>query len=428
MPMASSNRTNRALILLALTAIALGLYQWWELYQLRSDHLTPACSLSEQFDCAAVWNSPLASALHRFTGIPFAGWGVAFGVAVLLLGGLLAVEARHSRGDSLRLALRLTTTVGTVICVALFLYSVALERYCLTCALFYVLVIITTVLAYRLPQPAAPPWGRAIAQATGATAVALALVLYPGLRTPHPAPALTPLPALNDREADPVAQYLLSLAPEMRQQISDVRAAYLTAPKIDRPAEPSRLVFGRPEAAVHLIDWVDIRCPHCAHLEQALGEIRRVTPADLWNEESRHFPLDSECNPYVSRSDGRGVACLAAKVLICLAPSPKVNAVRHGLFQQQRRLSTGKIWKIATAGTEERQTLERCTNSSATAAALREDIEYAVQHHIQGTPLVVINGRQALNFPPFILALIIAQGNAQAAGFSVLPPPGPAAP
>jgi serine/threonine-protein kinase len=54
---------------------------------------------------------------------------------------------------------------------------------------------------------------------------------------------------------------------------------------------------------------------------------------------------------------------------------------------------------------------------------LQDDINYAAQHRIEGTPLVVINGRQAPGFPPFIYAMIIAGGDSNAAGFRILPPP-----
>src|SRR3569833_3706010 len=65
----------------------------------------------------------------------------------------------------------------------------------------------------------------------------------------------------------------------------------------------------------------------------------------------------------------------------------------------------------------------RCSASGA--ATLQRDTQLAMQHGIEGTPLVVINGRQAPAFPPFIYAMIIAAGDSNAAGFRILPPPRP---
>jgi serine/threonine-protein kinase len=66
--------------------------------------------------------------------------------------------------------------------------------------------------------------------------------------------------------------------------------------------------------------------------------------------------------------------------------------------------------------------------SSETALKLRQDIEYAHQHNIQGTPLVVVNGREAPAFVPFLYALIMAGGDASAPAFAALPPPRPPSP
>ena len=125
----------------------------------------------------------------------------------------------------------------------------------------------------------------------------------------------------------------------------------------------------------------------------------------------------------MTRSDGTHVACLAAKMLICLGGSPKGHQVRNSFFQKQGHLKVDDMWDIAAGSAAQRKSLEDCVNSEATKNMLQDDIEYAIQHHIQGTPLVIINGRQAPGFPPFIYAMIIAGGDGHAEGFSVLPPP-----
>jgi len=218
------------------------------------------------------------------------------------------------------------------------------------------------------------------------------------------------------------------LPPEVQQVVSDARAVYRAAPLIDRPVDINRLITGNARSPVHLIDWVDIRCSHCKHMEEALGQIRRATPADSWSEEGRHFPLDSECNPNMTRSDGSHVACLGAKMLICLGGSPKGHQVRAAFFQKQGHLNVDDMWEIAAKSAKQRKSLQDCVNSKATADMLQDDIDYAMQHHIQGTPLIVINGRTAPSYPPFIYAMIIAGGDSDAAGFKVLPPPKAQAP
>jgi protein-disulfide isomerase/uncharacterized membrane protein len=432
-PAASGARQPRnyyILIGIALLALALSIYQWIELIQIRTGGTAPLCSLSEKINCAAVWNSPLADKIHHLTGIPFAGWGVAWAAVVLLMGIELVFLAR--RGNPLGtaiLALRLTTGVGVITSLALLAYSFGIGVLCPTCSLFYILVMAAAFIAFRHKHGQTGKWNRAILQSAGLLLVLFALLLYPGRNTPEQSQDLASLNSLNKASAetkpdeDPLAKFLLSLSPQVRQLVSDARAIYRAAPLIDRPVDINRLITGNARSPVHLIDWIDIRCPHCKHLEEALTQIRQATPANSWSEEGRHFPLDSECNPNMTRSDGTHVACLGAKMLICLGGSPKGRQVRAAFFQKQGHLDVDEMWEIAAATPAQHKSLETCVASQATNNMLQDDIDYAMQHHIQGTPLVVINGRQAPNFPPFIYAMIIAGGDTNAEGFKVLPPP-----
>ncbi|MEJ2574066.1 MAG: vitamin K epoxide reductase family protein [Gammaproteobacteria bacterium] len=428
----SAHQTRKYYFLIGTAILALGLsvYQWIELVQIRTGGPAPLCSLSAKINCATVWNSPLANKIHVLTGIPFAGWGVIWAAIVLLMGIELIVLARKGApSTSTMLALRLTTATGVIISLALLAYSISIGVICPTCFLFYVLVITAAFIAFRLHGDGAAKWGHAVLQPVGLLFIFVALLLYPGRHTPEQSQDLAALNALNTPAGDanmdegPLAKFLLSLNPQVRQYVSDARAMYREAPLIDRPVDINRLITGNARSPVHLIDWIDIRCPHCKHLEEALTQIRKATPVNSWSEEGRHFPLDSECNPNMTRSDGTHVACLGAKMLICLGGSPKGREVRAAFFDKQGHLDVDAMWKIAASSPAQKKTLKSCVNSRATDDMLQDDIDYAVQHHIKGTPLIVINGRQAPNFPPFIYAMIIAGGNSDAEGFKVLPPP-----
>src|SRR3569832_1695211 len=76
-PTPTSRTTVVSLLIVGLLAIGLGVYQWYALYQMRMSGITPSCAISENIDCASVWNSPLADLAHHYTGLPFAGWGAA---------------------------------------------------------------------------------------------------------------------------------------------------------------------------------------------------------------------------------------------------------------------------------------------------------------------------------------------------------------
>jgi len=419
------------LIVVALLAIALGIYQWLELVQIRTGGAAPLCSVSKSINCATVWNSSLASAVHDRTGIPLAGWGVAWALIVLLLGIELSLQSRKGgpSGD-VALALRLTAVIGSLVALLLLAYSISIQTICPTCFLFYLFVAAITFIAFRIPRDSAWQWRPAMFHSGGLLLICIALLFYPGRHTPQQNADLAALSTAGQSSADtdnpgedPLAKFLSSLQPQAQQLVSDSRALYRAAPLIDRPVDSNRLIYGTTHAPVHIIDWIDIRCPHCKHLEEALTQIRHTTPASSWSEEGRHFPLDSECNPNILHSDNTHVACLAAKVLICLGGSPKGTQSRTAIFQRQGLLTTESIWDIAASTAAQKDKLESCVNSQETEATLQGDISFAMEHHIKGTPLVVINGRQAPGYPPFIYAMIIARGDANAAGFNSLPPP-----
>lgn len=274
-------------------------------------------------------------------------------------------------------------------------------------------------------QPYSPLSG-SISSALGSVKAMLAALLFAAILAPCSSlMAAESATKANNTSAtkDPLAEFLKSLPPPVQQAVSDSMLIYRNSPRIAKGADPKRLIFGKADAPVHLIEWTDIRCPHCKHLEEALTEIRQEAPPGSWSEEARHFPLDAECNPYIQRSDGSGISCLAAKIQICLAGSTDFSRVRSTLFKEQTRLNRNRIWEISASSPDQRRKLEACVKSPQTAATLKEDLDYAVQHKLEGTPLVVINNRKATPVPAMIYTMIMVMGQDNAPGFKVLPPP-----
>ena len=220
-----------------------------------------------------------------------------------------------------------------------------------------------------------------------------------------------------------LATYLSKFGAQDQQAMSNLINQHRLAKLIEKPVASKRLTFGSEKSPLHLIEWIDIQCPHCKNLSFALEELREMAPQNSWNIESRHYPLDKECNANAFPSKKPGVSCLAAQVLICLSGHPSFDDVKLELFRQQAFLSIEGIWNTATTDAEERKALKACVNSPETAEQLKTDIEYAQAHGIRGTPLVVINGRNAPAVPPVIYALILAKGDSNDAAFATLPVP-----
>jgi serine/threonine-protein kinase len=143
--------------------------------------------------------------------------------------------------------------------------------------------------------------------------------------------------------------------------------------------------------------------------------------------EARQFPLDGACNPAIPRRgpDAPSVRCIAAKAQICLEGAPDFWKLREQMFAAQAVLDSERVLEIASSGSVSRMQLDACINSPATAAKLQEDSAYAMKHHISGTPLLVVNGRELPPVVPLLYALVMADGNPSAPAFNVLPPPRP---
>jgi len=428
----STRQISKYLLLISIASLAifLSIYQWIELIHVRTGGTNPFCSLSEKINCTAVWNSSLADKIHALIGIPFAGLGTVWASMVFIMGiELIILEKKNLPPSSTILALRLTTGAGVITSIVLLAYSIHLGVLCLTCLLFYSFVILAAFIVFRLPKYQNAKWSKAIFQSLGLLVALVALLFYPGLKTPVQSQDLVSLDSSHKQSTntyknnDLLKNYLLSLPPEVQQHVSDARAMYREASSIDRSVDGKRLIYGNAQAPVHLIEWVDISCSHCKHLEETLAQIRRISPPNSWSEEGRHFPIDSECNPNVNLSRGTHIDCLAAKIMICLGGSPEGQRIRANFFKKQGHLNIDEMWEIAAGSPTQRKILQACTSSQTTNKLLQDDINLAEEYHIKGTPLVVINGSQAVDYAPFIYAMILAGGNSNAAGFNVLPAP-----
>lgn len=210
------------------------------------------------------------------------------------------------------------------------------------------------------------------------------------------------------------------LSPSLRQGVSNALALYSRGDRV--PLRPARWLIGSSTAPVRITEFTDILCSHCGELHETLKVLQEMLPSGSFALEPRQFPLDSECNPTVPSSSGRGVRCLAARAMICLERDSMSFA--DALFENQRWLTTEHIYDAA-APFMSRERLEGCVASPETEAKLRDDIAWALQHEIHGTPLLLVNGREVPPTLHFLYAMVLAKANPEHPAFAVLPPPQP---
>jgi len=438
-PYTPSGLTFAVLAGLGALAALWALFQWGQLLVVRAGGST-ICSVSATLDCKAVWSSPFASAIHSTTGLPVAGWGLCWGIVAMALPlWALANKADGRKVGALWAATMVAAAAGLATVVVMFFASLDTGKVCPTCLTTYAVVIGYGVVAWRRwSRSRVAPWsGPAIVRAAAVTVPVYLLLLIPGLRTPASANEAAnaaldaeaarvqatdaPAPAASPGDGGDVAEFLDTLSPELRQGVSDARAMMFRAPQV--PMRAPRALLGDASAPLRVTDFTDVLCSHCAELHRTLAKLRTMVPPDVMSIEARHFPLDGGCNASLQSPPRYPVRCLAAKAQICLESHPQAFEFSGSLFENQEQMSEERVYELA-APYVDRAALEACVASPETAAKLADDVEWAAQHDIDGTPLVLINGRKTAGFGPFIYALALAKGDLMHPGFSVLPPPG----
>jgi serine/threonine-protein kinase len=408
---------------------------WAELWVSRRGGAA-VCALGEAADCAALWDGAFATAVHRASGLPLAGWGLAWGLAALALPLVALTRLAEGRPvPALVSACRLVAVAGVAAVVGLLGVSLAAGAVCAGCFVVYVLVAGYAGIALYGWRTGWPDLPRGAALAALAAGLAALLLLYPGTLTPPrpgeagraavagaAVPAADPGPGTGDPQRDALlAEFVESLSAPLRQSLADSLNITASSAVVSMP-QPRHLL-GPADAPIRITEWSDVLCGHCAALHDTLGELRRRLPAGAFSVEARQFPLDGECNPLVGRREPGSVRCLAAKATLCI-PGEKGWTFSGELFASQEGLTAEKVYALAGPYLSRRE-LDACMASEATRRALAEDIKLARSFHPDGTPIVAVNGRQGTSFGPYLYAIILAAGEVRHPAFAALPPANP---
>jgi protein-disulfide isomerase len=447
---AGTGRQTRVLAVLTAIGSASALcaaFLWRELLAARAGE-TPFCGFGDSTDCGDLWSATFASTIHNGTGMPVAGWGLVWAlVAALLPLAALAGDGGKTRRDALATAIELTAAAGVAGVVVLLTASAAEGLFCTSCALTYVLTFVYAAVTFlRLRRPAERS-ARGVALAAAATVAAYLLLLYPGLATPKSATqegqrALAEAPPA----AEPAVQaagsggtvvggvdvdrmlreFVATLQPQVAQGLSDVLDLYRQGATFPSQ-EPRVVALGEAGARILITEFTDALCSHCAALHATMEQIAGLLPPGSFRLDARHFPLDGRCNRHLQPRDGDDVRCLAAKAQICVEDTGRGFEFAGALFARQPDLTSEQVAGVA-APFIDRDALAACAASEATERKLADDVEYAWLYEPEGTPLVLIDGREGNPYPPFLYAIILAGGDPDHPAFASLPAPQPPPP
>lgn len=334
---------------------------------------TSFCNLGGVVNCDVV----LASRYATLLGIPVAAWGLlAFGTGALLaLPGALGAR-RAGLADLALLALAFGSLAYLV--VLLVISVVVIGHACLLCLATDVValawVVTVAPLVTRFDAPPVTTWWRGRTAARVAVAAAVVLAIAGGTWAAARGPATALTPSEIQARAPEFYSWYTSLP------VRDARA-------LARPDAPRKGPAGAP---VSIVEFSDFECPFCV---QAANDLRALVASS--SEVSlvfRHFPLDTTCNPNVSRPMHPD-ACLAAYAAECAAREGRFWEYHDVLFANRGRLGRPALITYAERLGLDAEAFERCLDDPATRTRVAADVADAARVGVTSTPTLFVNGR-----------------------------------
>jgi predicted DsbA family dithiol-disulfide isomerase/uncharacterized membrane protein len=341
------------------------------------------CTVNETVNCDVV----LSSSYAYVAGIPV-GWWAALAYVLFAVGSVIAMRSkRATRRRQVATAL-FAAAVGAV-GYSLFLACVAfliLRAVCLLCGGLYVVnagLLVATWLLVTAVRAEGRAGGRQAGGArartrwiaTGAAVAVLTFVVlawWEGSRNPG---------ALS--------------AEEVAEKYPDFYKWYTSQPIVDAEIPPGH-EKGETEAGdsaeVVITEFSDFECHFCA---EAYRNLKRVLPRFGAQAQLRfhHFPLDSDCNPSVSRTI-HPHACLAAMASECAARQGRFWGYHDLLFENQHALGRDDLVRYADElGLDHAKFLD-CLGGDASRRAVDADVREGMRLGVTSTPTFFINGRK----------------------------------
>jgi protein-disulfide isomerase/uncharacterized membrane protein len=434
----AGKRIAAALVLCALAAAVAGLLLLQHYGEPRAvATVNQACGEGESSGCDQV----AQSAWSRVAGFPVAAWGLAFYLSL----GLLLVLALVAPAE-LRPALALVAlfALGAALLLDLGLLAVqafAIHAFCKLCLLTYVLggIAFAALLPARRaatePLLARPEGRLALA---GAVAGALAIVAFVfaanvtlrhraaartarllGAPAPAPAapasePAAAPAAAPTPAELPPAATsapaagtqdaaYWREQAQKLQATLDDphkleeyfsakAQRDHDAAPvaQIDLANAPMR---GPADAPVTVVEYSDFLCPYCRQLAQALAGFVPQAGGRI-KIYYKNYPLESSCNPKISRSIHTG-SCALALGGLCAQYQGKFEAYHDRVFAAElHSAQPSDVIRLAGEAGLNTAAMEGCLTDPKTKAALDAQIAEGNRLGITSTPTVYIDGKK----------------------------------
>ena len=163
---------------------------------------------------------------------------------------------------------------------------------------------------------------------------------------------------------------------------------------------------GPVKGIVNIVEFADYLCPHCRMMALELDNFVKRFPDEV-SVTYRHYPLDQECNPAITRPFHRG-SCLLAYASYCALKQNRFWDLHHYIFDHQDDIiksggvSKEEVLNMSAAVGLSRSMVSTCMEDKETKQAIQMDVQEANELGINATPTVYIDGRK-MDFNDFLV-------------------------
>jgi thiol-disulfide isomerase/thioredoxin len=204
---------------------------------------------------------------------------------------------------------------------------------------------------------------------------------------PCPEQAVTLDVCLNEKRACSAcplaAQFLLDRVKSGLDKTS-IRQSYLkrfiNEPRqIELGDSPS---LGPTNALVTIVVWSDFECPHCQHVVPIVERLQEAHANEV-RLVHKFYPLPRHTN-----------AKIAARAAWAAQQQGKYWEMERVLFENQKKLGEQTILDFAATLNLDMVRVKTDMESEGATIAIKRDMAEAEKHGLDGTPFVLINGRE----------------------------------
>lgn len=344
--------------------------------------LSSFCSVNDFIDCDGIARTPEA----QFLGIPLAYWGMFYYAFVFLM--LFAQKLKNMKlfkfMEVFKNPMDYIASLGLfAFCVSMILLCLSLfdiKKLCVLCAFTYILNLAIGCVATDFKNGG---FIHSVKQ------------------------------SINDfLDAIKIKKYLIALIAVLAVAVGFLtytRVSFKFAPQVKRQMEFKEFkhkknqyavkgnLLGDENAKTIVYVYSDYQCPICpvhnVMVHKLAKEMKNIKIVH------KNLPLDTSCNAYLQSPFHQG-SCIDAQYVIAAEKQGKLWDMNEILFEKKPQ-TEDEILKLVENQGFDLEKLQEDANSLETMNQIKDEIDFAYKHGINGTPSTMINNEVYVGVKPY---------------------------